>query len=457
MTSLPHLAMASNLATAVRRITVHPLVRSAAAYGGAAALHKGLGFVLFIWLAHELPVTEYATFGLLYALQTALSTFAIAGIVETAMGRLKDHRTGAERRQLFGATNTSAALVASASAVLVLVIHAFVVQDPVPESIGTVALVIVAGVLTAFFSLQAALVRLEERHLASLSLSFVPALAALIGGACGFVVGGSVGSFYVGTAAALVLVMVPFAQRAVGCFSFERRREQLYPVLRRLPPYLLIAVLAWAGGYGNTYLAKAFYASTEVAHFTFAYTISSVLQLVATSLNQVWNPRFLQRVHVQPLEQVERGCRTFSTLQGLALGVVGGALLVIVPALTRFVGGNLQAYGDLNLELLLLFLAYALSIPWWHSQNYFYAYDKGRDLMSAMTFGSLLGLLLALLAVWVLGPIGLYLGFALQMLARTLGALIWARRNWRIAIAWEGTTLAAGLLGVGAALSAAIS
>jgi hypothetical protein len=68
----------------------------------------------------------------------------------------------------------------------------------------------------------------------------------------------------------------------------------------------------------------------------------------------------------------------------------------------------------------------------------------------------LAGLLLWLLAAWTLGAIGVYVGFVMQMAMRTVSAVVYAKRQWAIGIAWQGTAVATILLVAAAALSAAI-
>ena len=76
---------------------------------GALRKHCGrqklLGFVVFLWLAKVLPLGEYAQFGLLYALQQALTTLGSAGVVEALVGESKAHPRPSERAHLVATAN----------------------------------------------------------------------------------------------------------------------------------------------------------------------------------------------------------------------------------------------------------------------------------------------------------------------------------------------------------------
>jgi O-antigen/teichoic acid export membrane protein len=297
---------------------------------------------------------------------------------------------------------------------------------------------------------------LDEQHGASLALSFFSPLGGLAGGAVGFALGANVASFFAGSAIGLVVTSFLLAGLRLGFYGFAAKRADMTGILSRILPFIFIAALGWLGGYGNTYLVESFFTASDVAKFTFAYTLSSVLQLVATSLNQVWSPRFYRMAHTQPPQEVEPANRRFFAFQGAAIGLAGGCILVLLPGAIDHVGGNLVAYRRINLELLILFAAYAVSIPAWQSQNYFYAFNKGKDLMHVTLVGSVAGLILWVLAALTLGTIGAYVGFMMQMLTRSVTAIIRARREWGIRVAWEGPALAMLLLIAGAAASAAI-
>lgn len=438
--------------TNIRAPGAAQLLYFAIAYGGSAALQKALGFAVFMWLARSLPVREYATFGLLYALQTGLTALAGAGIVESLIGALKGRGNFDLRGGLYGAANSAFGLLGIPSAVLVVVVYLVLLRD---ESVGLLVLlsVIVAGMLTSYSTLQANLVRLEENHADSLVLSFFVPVGGFVGGVIGFLVAPTVGAFFGGSALGLALATAVLASLRFGFYGTRHVPGDVTAILSRILPFICIAALSWAGGYGNTYLVKTLFTAADVARFTFAFTLSAVMQLVASSLNQVWAPRFYRLASELPRDALESRNRRFFAFQGAALGAVGAAMLVVLPWGLTLLGGNLLAYRDLTVELLLLFAAYAVSIPWWHAQNYFYANNLGRELMNITIVGSVAGLLAWIAAALLFGVIGIYVGFLLQMLARTVAALFAARRHWAVRLQWEGVAIGLLLMFAGAALA----
>ena len=430
------------LASIASQIRNSQLARFALVYAATASLQKGLGFVVFLWVAHRLDVDEYAVFGLLYATQTALTSFASAGIVESAIGLLRLYAQRSDRGRLFAAANSSFVVLGVSSTVLLLGIYVLFLRDSGAPPAAMFA-VVIAGLVAAYVAITASLVRLDERHGASVALGFFVPVSALAGGAVGLWIMNTVTGFYAGSAIGSVVSLLPFFSSRVGHHRLSSHRAEVEAILRLLVPFVVIAMLSWLTGYGNTYLVEWMFLPAQVAAFTFAYTISSIMQLVATSLNQVWSPRFYRLLNELDAGEVERQSRRFTILQGLALALVGGGVLLVFTPAMDFAGGNLASYRDLRLELFFLCLGYAISIPWWHAQNYFYAHNKGRELLRVSIAGTSAGLVLWIGAVLALGGIGVYVGFFLQMLCRAVFALAWAWREWRIRIAWEGPLLAA--------------
>lgn len=416
----------------------------ALAYAGSASAQKGLGFILFLWLAHALAVDQYAQFGLLYALQTGVTALASAGIIELTIAALKEHGTPQARAALYAKANLLFGLLALAGGVLAAFVYRFLIgsHGGVVECLAIVA----CGVLTAFFANQAAFSRLDERHTRSLAVGLFAPLAGLAFAAIAFWVWRTVPSFFLGMAVGLLAAYGVWRIRGLGYGLARTPARAARPLAAAALPYIVITVLVWLSGYGNTYFVDAFFTSADVARFTFAYTLASILQLVATSLNQVWSPRFYNSVGKQPAAQLESRNLRFYRLQGVALGLCGGAVVLVLPPLLGLAGGNLLQYQSVGPQLTWLFAGYAVAIPWWHAQNYFLVHGEGRRLMFIVTASTLVGVAVWLLMMQLLGVAGIYAGFMVQMLIRS--ACIWfvGNRAWSLRLAWQGPVLALALL-----------
>jgi len=416
----------------------------AMAYAGSASLQKGFGFVLFLWLARALPVDQYAHFGLLFAMQTGLTAFASAGIVELTIAALKDHSAPGSRMKLYARADMLSYALAAAGAVAALLVYLYRVQAH--GSVAEFLAVVACGALTAFFANQAAFSRLDERHFRSLTIGFAAPLAGLLAAAVAFWVWRSVPAFFMGMAIGLAVAYGAFQFWDAGQRPAGDGWRPVIPLLVAALPYIVITMLVWLGGYGNTYFVDAFFTSGEVARFTFAYTLSSILQLVATSLNQVWSPRFFNSMATQTVAQLEERNVRFFRLQGLVLGVCGGFIVMMLPLVLDVAGGNLLAYRSVGSDLTWLFAGYAVAIPWWHAQNYFLVHGQGRRLMLIVLYSTLAGVAAWLVLMMLLGVMGIYVGFMAQMLIRSVCIWFVANRAWSLRFAWQGPALALAVL-----------
>src|SRR5262245_11172089 len=95
--------------------TLNSLVWYAGLYAVSAAALRLAAFGFSLLLAKLLSVDDYAGWGLLYALQTGLATFCLAGVMESVVGLLRMHRSTEGQQRLFGAANDTFLVEAAAS------------------------------------------------------------------------------------------------------------------------------------------------------------------------------------------------------------------------------------------------------------------------------------------------------------------------------------------------------
>ena len=426
-----------------------PLVGYAFLNAAGAALLKGLGFLLFLWLAHALPVSEYARFGLLYALQSALIAGSTSGITESLVLARRSRTAELSSKQLLDAANgvflflTIGALVAAGA------LYLLITRPPLSE-LAELAFVLISGVLAAFFTLQAANVRLDEQHLPALGLSVVAPLIALFAAFAGFQFTRDVFGFFAGLMIGSIVAAAVFRYRGIGHFGLQPRWVATAPLRTQVPAFLSIALLSWLSGYGVTYAVQGLFQVSDVAKYTFLFTISAILQLVATAANQVWTPIFFRSIKDTEATEFPRQTQIFYIAQSFIVGFSGTIILIVLPFILDFAGGNLQSYRGLSLELYLLFIGYAVCTPWWHTQNHFVVEGHGQELNRIVLISSLLGLAAWAGLIALFGTTGIYAGFAAQMLIRSALAQYHAKRNWNVRLLWHGPVLATILLSLGA-------
>jgi O-antigen/teichoic acid export membrane protein len=413
---------------------------SAFLYASSAAVQKGIGFAAFLVLANSLSVERYAQFGLMFALQTGIAGLTGAGIVETVIGLLRESRAARMTNGLFAAGNSVFAIQALICVALVASIAIFV-SGLLNVPRASLFVIAASGIVSAFATLQSQWTRLEERHALSTAFGFFPPLAGWIAGFMCFLPLGTPEAFFVGMLLGTTISMVAFRASGRGYYALASDAASIRRIIASLLPFVVVVFVMWIGGYGNTYLIDAIFTPTEVARFVFLYTVAAVMQIVATSLNQVWIPRFVRIIDSASPDEIDRRSRAFFLVQGVALGLTGAALLVLLPLATGFFGGRLSAYHDMNVQLFFLLAAYAALIPWYYSQNYFSVHARGQLLLRTTLLSSVAGVGVWIVLMLVLGEMGIYLGFFVFNLLRAIAVAWRARLEWRVALRLEAVAV----------------
>lgn len=428
----------------IRRLIAHPLAKWSVIFMACTGVVKLGQFGLFSYIAASFPVEAFGAFGLYYAYQTAVGSFAATGIVEKATGELHTASSSAKRRALYCA-NSGLFLFTSAAAVALILIAASI-QTGTAESSSPTAIVaaVALGLMLSYTSLQGSFLRLEGRLGASLVASSGTLLLSVLGMAMAAAAAKPVETILLagllGAGFGLGLLLVT-KQVYFGPPSFSRFGKNCLLLL----PFALIGGFGWISGYGMNTVIVRILNIESVAAFTFLLTLSSLAQLVATSLNSVWAPRFYALYATGQLGEAERKNRAFSVGQAVVLGVIGMAAVIIMPIIGEY-NLNLRRYTEMRLELALLFATYVLIVPWNQCTVYYLVSGKGSQMMNNIVISGTLGLAAWFSCIVSFGSIGVYLGFFVNGLIKS--ALLWhnAKKSWTLASAWATCIAAAALV-----------
>lgn len=413
-------------------------------YTLAASIQKGVGFLVFMLLASVVSVDDYASFGINYALFTVVSVLTGSGISVAVVGLLGKYKSEEDRKSLFQAASTVFLILSLCSLIIITPIQLFVYKLDLFYFLD-IGIVILSSITTSFYIMQSILVQYNESHIESIILSFVPQFLGYVLGFCFVLYFKTSISFFWGIFISQLMSMFIFRLKNVNFYGISRNKELIITLLKRIIPYTLIAIIAWFLGYGNTYIIDYLFEAKHVAIYLFLYTISSILQLVATSMNQAWSPHFYKLYNEIEVGDLEKKYKKFTFFQGLILGAVGLIILLLTPFIAQF-EPSLSVYVNSTDKLVYLFAGYVVAIPWWHTQNYFFITDKSSELLNITFISGIIGFSFWLASMYLFGENGIYLGFFINMLVRSLIIYLIARRKWIINSDYEGVLIGNGLL-----------
>lgn len=422
------------------------LAKAGLAYTIANGLQKGIGFFVFMYFASIMTATEYSEFGIYYSLFAIAGALASAGIFEAIVGFIKEGNNK-KVQNVIGNANT-VFLAQSLFFFILIYLILLIFFNAYYRRSTDIFIILFSAFQLGYFTFRAVVVRLDENHFFSIILSFVPAVLGYILGFLLTVIFKNSISFFEGTLIAqtgfIIIWLAAFKQK-LGFFLFEK--AIFFSIITKSIPFIVIALLAWILGYGNTFVIKYFFEDFQIALFIFLFTIASIIQLIATSMNQVWSPRFYNLYGITSSIELESKYRKFTILQGAILGICGSIIIILVPISSYFFEG-LSKYSSSSFEMLMLFSGYIVSIPWWQTQNYFMINDKGQELMNYTLISGVLGFLVWIILMYYLGPPGIYIGFFIQNLLKSLLVYFKARSLWKLRFQWEGMVIGCLILGL---------
>jgi O-antigen/teichoic acid export membrane protein len=406
-------------------------------YAGFGFVSKGVVFFLSIWMAKILEKDKYADFNILYSLQTGVSTIAMAGIIESAIGIIPSRSPGKSKTRVFGLLNGVNVVY------LIGVFAATLFGCLIFNRYGNVTFIgassaAFGGILLSYYNYKAGLIRILEDHGRSLIFSFAAPFTCAVGALLAVQYFKTVESYYIGqliTASVVSLYILASDQsKSRPKFKWLWIKKVLLMVL----PHQCTGILSWLSGYGMIWIAQFYLVKTDVAEFAFLYTLSSVLQLISNSMNQVWNPRFYNNYQTYNSADLIKKSQIYHRWQGVILGVFSVVFVYSVIGCKDLVGGNLANY-TISPGLELLLSGYLMSIPWWNAQNYFFVEKKGGMLLLLVVISTAISFPLWVACVLLFGKKALYLGFPIIMLTRSVVASFVACKIWKVSPAWEGS------------------
>lgn len=427
--------------------------QSSLKYSLSAAILKVSQFSIFMWLAGQVSIEEYATFGLLMALLQGIQTFSHAGVLEISTGIIaKQHNESSAI--CYENTSVRVFLILSILVSFIFLLFFILsVDDSVATNNKSFIAAIFTGVILGFSLMEAGLARLKENHTLSALLSIMPSLLGLSLGVVFFLFFASIDSFFLGYGIGSLSIVLFFILRKQIEINIISGRESLIYFLKKTPSYLLIALLGWLSGYGANFIIEANFEAIEVAKFTFVLSYSSAVLFLLSAPVQVWSPRFTQLYSRIPFDELENKNRNFFSLLSIFIGFIGGVLIIVFPVLSSLIDGKDSFYQDLTLEVFLLLVGYLLLVPWWQTLGHILANSLGAMLATSTLYSSFIGLIVLVLLMIAMGPVGIYIGFLIQMGIRSFLLVWFARNRWKVRIDYMGMGIAIMILSLGYILS----
>jgi len=404
---------------------------------------KAIQFSANSFLAVTLPITEFGFFSMLSSYQVAAATFGSIGIIESLSGQLKNNNVFSKGdKVIFRKFTFLLILLSSLTLFFFLIVIYF--SNYKSSFFYLYVLSLLVGLIISYSNIQSYFFRLNGLNFKSLfsnsiiSLLYytlVLILATYIDKVNTIVLYSSFGVFLF----FILLNIFNFFYRPIKLDISE-----VFFYFKNIFPYIIIGFFGWISGYGINILINELIGLKIVALFTFLLTVSTLVQLVSSSLNVVWGPKFYSYFLNDDLILAESKNKKFYQIQIVFLSLLIVLILLIYKKFSNLIPNDL--YQNRLLELALLQISFIINIPWVHCSNYYFISNYGNKLMKKLLFTGIVGILIWVYFIYLYGEIGVFLGFTINTFLKSFIIWIDSRNYWLISNLWVEIILASGLI-----------
>ena len=410
-------------------------------YGASTILTKGIAFVVIMWLSSVLDVAEYSQFGILYAIQTGVATMVGAGVIEVVIGiRSQSNYTHNFLYKHAFIITVGTAIIA----ILIVTTYYLFADDEIPFYLA-----VFGGLLLGFSVFFAKIHRLQEKHIDSIMLTNIPIISFFLVGLILMYENQATSYMFfkyavLGVFISLIILFYKYKEIVTNCNKIDHELVNIF--LKNISSYIGVAILGWMSGYGIILLIDVSLSSRSVAIYTFLYTFSGVMLMLANSINQVWSPYFYKNFKQNSDDKLERMSYKYYSILAIVLLLSASFIISFYVEIINIIGGNALEYQPYLLELALILSSFIVYVPAWHCRNHMYVKLEGKNMLVITSLATIMGLIILSFLVFIYGDIGVYIGvFTISLLQSTF-FVIYVVRKWKATIPYKSVVFSLVLI-----------
>jgi len=408
----------------------NPIVSTSFYFILITGLVKVFQFFLFSHLAKALGVSLFGVFGLLYTYQVTISTFSNVGIIEKLPSQISLLTDPSKKDELYGKTNTFFLILSVISFAIILLYGLF--DKIIIQNLASFLFTSLSAILISFFTVQSSFFRFDLKYLPSVLVSNIPLLLSLIG-------------LYVASLFGLKLeyiILFSLFGLLIGLFvllfskltyGFEAMKvAEIVSEFKTIWPFLFIAIFSLFSGYGANFLISKILKIEDVGVFTFFITITSTMHLIANSMNLVWAPKFYLLFKESDHTKLNSSNKRFYLFEVLILFAVAFCIFLALA----FFNNLFVDYKPHFFKLSILFVAYLFNVPWYMNTNYYIATNRSKELLKIVSISGIIGLVALYFLMLEFGAYGIYIGFFIGYLAKSILIGYDSYKTWKSDTPW---------------------
>ena len=208
----------------------------------------------------------------------------------------------------------------------------------------------------------------------------------------------------------------------------EFNNLKVLSLIKKIYPYVLIALAGWITGYGFNYLIKTELDFEKVGAFGFIFTLSNLILVVTNSINLVWSSSFFEKK--QQNKNYSENNNVWNIVIFLIL-IFSILLTIIYPFIVQYIYDNNSLFLDFGKYIPLIGLSYIIYVPAWQAKNFYYYYNESILLAIHTTISVSLGILFSLFFINQFSELGIFIGFIFNMGIQSLIISRFSIKKWR--------------------------
>lgn len=389
-----------------------------------ALIVKAASVLIILSIAIFLDANEYSKFGVYYAVITGVSVVVQSGALEIGatigIGSKLLQRPAMQNLAL---VYDQLVLFLTILCVLPLVIIICFDEDASANNVTAVLACAIVGLSVSLGSIKSNLCRMiEDNYEAAKELS----ISALVT-ASGMLVGAiytksAVGTVYCSALFGFLSLVITRKINILDVITLNKINKSLdsVPLIKSIYiNYLMISLLGWLGGYGINIATALLVDPSVVGVYTFIYTVTSALTMVAAIVNNIWLARFLNLGESKSSYRDDANKQVF-----IAEIIIAFTVGIFVLMMLRFFSTQLSlevVKGLINkpIEIALLIATIIISIPSWQMQNYYTREGLAAEYRSVVVNSSVFALTVWIALMQFNGEFGVYVGSFVSALIKT--------------------------------------
>lgn len=408
----------------------NPIVSTSFYFILITGLVKVFQFFLFSHLAKTLGVSLFGVFGLVYTYQVTISTFSNVGIIEKLPNQISALTDPSKKDELYRKTNTFFLILSVISFAIILLYGAF--DKIVIKNLTSFLFTSLSAILISFFTVQSSFLRFDFKYLPSVLVSNIPLLLSLIGLYLASLFGLKLEYIILFSLFGLLLglLVLLFSKLTYG-FEIMNANE-IVNEFKTIWPFLFIAIFSLFSGYGANFLISRILKIEDVGVFTFFITITSTMHLIANSMNLVWAPKFYLLFKESDPAKFNASNKRFYIFEVIILFIVAFCFFLVLA----FYNNLFVEYKPHFFKLSFLFIAYLFNVSWYMNTNYYIAANRSKKLLKIVSISGVIGLLSLYCLMLEFGAYGIYIGFFIGYLAKSILIGYDSYKTWKSDTPW---------------------